>query len=221
MIYNRRYAVLALLVIGIAGACQPEPEPEPTANPGPVYQPIPAGWCGQLELDEVFTRFDLAARNDPFGQYTEDDDWWHANCSLNADGVTDRFATDVNDSLYLTGVGDFTVYRDPADAEDQQRRTAWAYEDDAEDVTVAPVDGWWEVGHSNEYTKYAGSRGRESPERIITVIVSYTVYDRNFLVQMQLAGEAYEPDVPELNDVLHDLARAVLEDAANHLELTE
>lgn len=215
---GRSVAALLLIVGAMAGGCQPEPRPRPTPDPGPVYQPIPPEWCAQLRLDEIFARFDMAAADDPTGPYHVRDDYWGAHCSINADGVTDRFAT-LNEKFYLSGVADFTLYRDPAKAREQQRFVALEYEDDDDDVMIVPVDGWWDVGHSNEFTEDS-PRNRPDRERILTVFVSYTVYDGNFLVQMQLLGEVYEPDVPELTDVLHGLARAVLAETASHLELT-
>lgn len=176
-----------------------------------------------MQIDGIAERFHLSvpSRFDPSGRLFESEHFTRMMCSFRAVAVDDRFATK-EDPFTAIGAMDIETFPQPAGA----RR---AYESGVHDLeldrgsrnaTVVPVEGWWEEGLSRAYAEEEQLL-EDDDGSVYRADVMYDVYRANLHIEASVRAYPYLQDVAVVTRVLHELVRALLDEAVRHLTLTE
>jgi hypothetical protein len=222
---GRMLVTVTLLSLSFASGCRSAspPESEPTPDPGPHYQPVSAEFCRHVRVDDIAERFHLSVPSwfDPSGRLFESEYFTRMMCPFRAVAVDDRFATE-EDRFTPIGGMDIETFPERAGAQLEHESGAHNFELDREsgNATVASVEGWWEEGLSRAYAEEEELL-EDDGGSVYRADVTYDVYRANVHIEASLRAYPYSRDIAEVTQILHELVRALLDEAVSHLTLTE
>jgi hypothetical protein len=221
-----RVATAAALVI-IAGGCDGgEAPPEPEPDPQPRYQQIPTDLCKRLRVEEVAERFGLsmAPSYERTSYYKTEPTHWRESCSFDGRAEDGRFATEFDD-FRPGGPVAVEVYHEVAEAQEAYDQYAWSEfefrEDHESGATTAELIGWWDSGISLEWVREMKPVDPlEGDSKVTDLIVQQLIRHENLVVRGSLAAFPPAEGTAEVFALLHDLTRALIDEAVEHLTLT-
>jgi hypothetical protein len=216
--------LVLVLLVSLTGACKSNP-PASTEDSGPSYQPFSNGLCGLLRIEDFVAEYDLALPStyEPSDSYFEDRKGREIFCHFATVSDSDRFATLVTRFEPAGGVL-VKVFQDPADTRSEYRRGADAFERGREsiDATLGPAAGWWDEGENAESVRDQSIERFDEPDEVVSnIIITYIAYHENLYLHTSLDATSDPEDVEEATAVLHEMVRALMDEAVSHLTLTE
>jgi hypothetical protein len=219
--------LLALAVlVGTNGGCTSDPTTtEASADAQPRYQPIPQGTCERIRIEDVAAQFDLTVPSawEQSENYRELNTHWRVGCRFAAEAGDDRFATPVS-RFEPGGSILLKVFREPADAPNEYRLGGEGLEMRREPLgaTLGAAEAWWDEGEYSESVRERTIDRDDQPDVLVsTITVSYIVYHENLYLEASLDAGSDPAAVGDATAVLHDMVRALLDEAVAHLTLSE
>ncbi|WP_123601769.1 hypothetical protein [Micromonospora sp. Llam0] len=215
--------IAVALVVVAAGCGAGGPTPPPESNPR--YEQIPEDLCDRLRFEEVFDRFtlDLAPSHQDGSDYRTERSYWRVRCDFGALAPDERFTTEFGE-FQPSGAVQVRVYHDLTGAVQAYNQDVANYIDLPEETGPNPITadlaGWW------------GDSGRSLQTALVLDPDDFTLGDfaasqldvthlirHDNLVMMVYAGAvAPTGETAEAVTLLHDLAEALIDETASHLD---
>jgi hypothetical protein len=217
--------VALVMLTSLTGACSSDPpEPTPPPDPAPHYEQFSRDLCASLQMEDFLAQFGLTLPSsfEPSDSYFETRTNWQTNCHFSTENGSDQFATPVMRFRPLGSVL-IKVFRDQADVAAEYRMGTGGFElrQESLNATLGPAEGWWDEGEYSESVQERTYGMNNGDVTVTYIVVAYIVYHDNLYLEAHLDALAQTEEVDEVTIVLHQMVRALLDEAVGLLDLTE
>ncbi|WBB99801.1 hypothetical protein O7543_03985 [Solwaraspora sp. WMMA2080] len=219
----RRGIVAVALVVVAAGCGAGGPTPPPESNPR--YGQIPEDLCSRLQFEAVFGRFalDLARSHEDGSDYRTERTYWRERCDFGAIAPDEHFATALGE-FQPSGAIQVRVYHGVAGAVQAYDQEVANYidlpEETGPDPATADLTGWWgDSGKSLQTALVLDPDDFTLGDFAASQLdVTHLIRHENLVLVVYAGAVAPTGETAEAVTLLHDLADALIDETASHLD---